>query len=474
MKKFLVTVAFLQIFLCSFGVNKVTVKGVVKSSDGKSIAGVVVNDGTLFTTTSSDGTYTLSSNLERAKFVSISIPANYEIGTKHQLANSFYYRLKKDKEINTCNFTLVPRRNTSSKFTYIAISDPQVKNDKQLDRFVKESVPDIKHTTDSLKGYPIIGMSLGDLVWDAMDLYDGYKVAVSNLGMTMFQCIGNHDFNKLYNALSNTPDDDAPYAEEEYYNTFGPTDYSFNRGKVHIVTMKDIDYHSGRVYKEQLTPEQLIWLKNDLSYVPVGSTVFLNMHAPIYNKSAKGAANVRNASQLIEILKPYKVHLFEGHTHYYENEEIAPNIYEHNIGAVCGAWWAGNVCTDGAPNGYLVVNVDNDHIMWHYKAVNCSPAYQFRLYRLGEFESEKDYVVANVWDWDSAWKVQWYQDGVLQGNMEQHPDEDQDFITMKKGQKTGYHTLHLFRAKPSPGARAIKVVVTNRFGETYAQELTLH
>ena len=85
------------------------------------------------------------------------------------------------------------------EFVYIVLSDPQVRNEKQLDRFRTETVPDLKQTADSLKNVEIVGMGLGDLVWDAMNLYAPYRQAVSNLGMTMFQLMGNHGFNLLTN-----------------------------------------------------------------------------------------------------------------------------------------------------------------------------------------------------------------------------------------------------------------------------------
>ena len=69
--------------------------------------------------------------------------------------------------------------------------------------------------------------------------------------------------------------------EHAYNDNFGPTDYSFNVGKVHIIAMKDIDYKGQRKYIEEFTPAQLDWLKKDLSYVTPGSTVFLNLHEKI-------------------------------------------------------------------------------------------------------------------------------------------------------------------------------------------------
>lgn len=99
----------------------------------------------------------------------------------------------------------------------------------------------------------------------------------------------------------------------------------------------------------------------------------LNIHAPVANTTVEGGDNVRNANALFRILRPYKVHIFSGHTHYYENTLPAAGIYEHNIGAACGAWWAGHVNRCGAPNGYLVVTVKGDDVKWRYKATGRRP-----------------------------------------------------------------------------------------------------
>ena len=110
----------------------------------------------------------------------------------------------------------------------------------------------------------------------------------------------------------------------------------------------------------------------------------------------------------------------------------------------------------GAPNGYLVVTVKGNDVKWRYKATGRPTDYQFRVYKPGEFETQKQYVVANIWDWDMAYTVNWYEDGLLKGAMQQFDDEDQDYLTMKKGKRTGYHTRHLFRACPSKQAKKNK------------------
>lgn len=450
-----------------------TVKGIIVDTENHPVEGVVVNDGTNFTRTNNKGIYYLKSDLARSRFVSVTVPSTYEITTERHVATGFYTRLSDKEKVNRRDFVLKKRNQVPEEFLYIALSDPQVKDEKQLDRFRSETVPDLNETINRFSGKEVYGVVLGDMVFDMMNLFTPYKEALQQTDITTyFHTIGNHDFDLKYNDYQNTTNISDGYGEQEYESHFGPTDYSANVGNIHIITLKNLDYFQRKKYTERLTNTQLEWLKKDLSYVKPGSIVFLNLHAPTSNKSGKGGGNTRNATELMEILKNYKVHIFAGHTHFYENAEVTPTIYEHNIGAVCGAWWAGNVNRCGAPNGYLVVQVKGQEISWFYKATGKEKTYQFRIYKPGEFLTQADYVVANVWDWDSAYSIKWYEDGVLKGSMEQFSDEDQDYITMH-GKAAGYQTNHLFRARPTVGTHNITIEVTNRFGETFKQVVPL-
>lgn len=464
---------------CSHAINiptkkGMTVKGMVTDTQKRPIPGVVVSDGVHFTQTDKKGYYYLPSDFNQSKFVYLSIPANYKAKVQHSLPTGYYTPLDKTSKTSQYDFQLEKRTHTEKKFTFIAISDPQVKNEKQLERFRSETVPDLKATLSAFNGEEVYGMMLGDIVWDAMDLFEPYKKAISNLGLTMYHTIGNHDFDLKYAALSNSKNPEE-WAEHAFGNNFGPTDYSFNVGEIHIVSMKDIDYHGEKKYEENFTPAQLEWLKKDLSYITPGTTVLLNLHAPVANRSHNGDGNARNASQLFEILKDYNVHIFSGHTHFFENSIVSPNIYEHNIGAACGAWWAGDVNRCGAPNGYLLVRIHGNDVSWQYKATGRPLDYQFRIYKPGEFQSQPEYLVVNLWDYDPAWNIRYFEDGIeKKGLMEAFEDEDQAYITMKKGRTTGYHTLHLFRVKPtSDEVKKIEIVATNRFGKSFNQTIDL-
>jgi len=448
-----------------------TVKGQITDNNNQPVEGVVLNDGKNFTVSDKSGIYYLPSDLTLSKYVRISIPGGFEI--EKDVVSSFYSKLSNNVPVNRKDFKLKKRTTSSDEFVYIAISDPQVKTNSDVSRFDKESISDIKATIQSNSDKDVYAMTLGDNVFDKMNLFPVYKSMLSSFKIPVFSTIGNHDFDLQYSDLHNSKDPLSNYAEETYESFFGPTDYSFNVGKVHIISMKNIDYLGGKKYTEQFTPEQLEWLKKDLSYVTPNSIIFLNMHAPTSNKSNGGSGNTRNTAELLELLKGYQVHVFAGHTHFYENEEPAPGIYEHNIGAACGAWWAGSVNRCGAPNGYLIVNVKGKDVTWHYKSTGKELSYQFRVYRPGEFSTQANYIVANVWDCDSSYQVKYYEDGVIKGSLEQFDDEDQDFITMKNGKGTGYHTMHLFRTIPGEGTKNIKIEITNRFGEVYSQTTSL-
>lgn len=448
--------------------------GTVKDSEGNGIANVVVNNGIDFTSTDKNGKWALTTDTNLCKFVSISTPAGYVLPQQDGIAHDFYAPVKGLAEGRDGNFVLEKRKNASDKFYYISISDPQVRTDENVERWRNETVNDLKGVIDSLKQKrEVIGLALGDIVFDNMGLYDDYISSVSNLGMTMFQCIGNHDFEKKYQDLHNMPLGSPVYGEMYYYKYFGPTDYSFNIGKAHFITLKNINYVGGKSYIEAITSAQIEWLKKDLSYVPKGSLVILNMHAAGWNV-IENDGNVRNSKELAEVLKGYNVHVFSGHTHFFQNCIVNSSLYEHNIGAACGAWWSGWVNRCGAPNGYMIVDVDGNNVEWHYKSTRHYLSYQMKVYGKGAFRKQESFVVANVWDWDKDCKVEWFQDGKPMGKMEQFTGADETYVSGLKKNADVTLTKHLFRALPADGAKEVKVVFTNRFGEKYEETVNLN
>ena len=70
--------------------TSITIKGYVKDADGHGIKGVVVNNGTNFTTTDKNGAWTLPTDTLTSKFISISTPAGYVLPAVNGIARGFY------------------------------------------------------------------------------------------------------------------------------------------------------------------------------------------------------------------------------------------------------------------------------------------------------------------------------------------------------------------------------------------------
>lgn len=474
-EKFFLTIFLMLTILTFADAKSMRIMGRVIDTDGKGIPEVVVNDGVNFTTTDKNGRWTLMTDTLESKFISISTPSEYVLPEKEGLA-LFYKPLREVLKRGKCLFVLKKRGNITDKFSFIAISDPQVKTENNMKRWIGETVSDLRRTIDSISiNREVVGMTLGDLVFDEMGLYDSYATSLKNTGAVFFQTIGNHDFDKDYQDLHNMRNGSPHYAEEKYYKYFGPTDYSFNIGSVHIISMKSINYVGHKKYVEALTDAQLEWLENDLKYVKKGSTIFVNMHAAGWNVE-NGDGNIRNAIELSNILKGYNVHFFCGHTHFFQNVEVNDSLYQHNISAACGAWWAGNVGQCGAPNGYLIVDADGEKISWHYKPTKQPINVQMRIYKPGEFRRAKSFLVANVWDYDSKCKVMVSEDGNDFVPMQLIKEVDEQYIrqqnAVNKDEKEILST-HLFKFKLKKETKEVKVRFINRFGEIYDEMVIL-
>ncbi|AMR31252.1 metallophosphoesterase [Mucilaginibacter sp. PAMC 26640] len=460
-------------------ITNLTLKGRVLSN-GAGVANVAVTDGVNITLTDKRGNYQLMSN-KTARFVYISIPAGYAIPHDKHIAQ-FYKTIDVKSNAFTANFQLDRLEKEDNDHVFVVWADPQIISKKDGEALVKRTAPDLR---DLVANYPagtsVHAIGCGDLVWDHFELFDDYREAVNITGIPFFNVIGNHDMD-----LDARTDD---YSAKTFKDNFGPTYYSFNRSNIHYVMLDDVFFiGTAKRYIGYLTETQLQWLEQDLKHVKAGSTVVVSLHIPTNsgamrrNKDKQDdlGGTVSNREQLYKILAPYKVHIMSGHTHMNEKWEDG-NITEHVHGTVCGAWWTGPICSDGTPEGYAVYEVKGNEISWFYKSTGKPKDYQLKVYPKGYLATAPEEIVANVWNWDKAWKVQWLEDGVLKGDMDQRIDFDPWAVDLYAGpQLPKKHkwvdptlTDHLFFAKPSTGVKIIKVIATDRFGKQYMQEITL-
>jgi glycerophosphoryl diester phosphodiesterase len=469
MLKYLLLAAVLLMAQTKLWAREIT--GKVKAGNEK-LAGIVVTDGTHFTQTDSTGTFQFDVS-DEADFVYIFTPAGYT--APFGSGTPLFYRSLKEGDPNY-TFDLEKLSFATKNYALLATADPQTKTQEQFARFERESVTDLEETIAEYKskGINTIGIALGDIAWDELELFNNYKQAIAGLKIPFYPVIGNHDHDLHFSS-------DYESAET-YRQQFGPTYYGFNLGKQYYIVLDDIVYKGDKKYDEDLTDEQLEWVKNYLNYVPRGSELIFAMHAPF--KNIRNNRIIPHGQKLLDSCKGYKVSFLSGHTHLNSNMEVAPGIIEHNIGAICGTWWTAETCRDGTPNGYQVFESTPGHRSWYYKSVGKDRNYQLELFDKGSVTGQANAVVAKIWNWDPQWKVQWFEDGKRMGAMQQVSAYDPQYLRYlearsedgKKpvpGYKQSVRSFFYFAASPSLNAKKVKVIVTDRFGSTYEQEITL-
>lgn len=449
-------------------------------SDGKPVAGVPVTDGIQIVTTDKSGKYSMKS-AEDTKFVYITLPDGYKVPVDSGVPVLYADIMPDSKGRFRHDFNLVRSDRDMTRQVLFVMADPQVYFDPNLDE-VEKAALEMKATVEN--EYPdreALGIVVGDIVGRIKQGDKYFPWIIRNIAKTdfpYFYVCGNHDREM-----------DVPTNEESrksFNRYFGPTYYSFNRGKIHYVVLDDV-YWMGRYYAGYLDKKQLDWLKQDLALVPEGSTVIVSMHIPAYSREARHQEwkkesyhkVLSNRKALFDILKPYNVHLMTGHEHYNENYILAENLYEHCHAPLSNLFWCAPWAMDGTPSGYAVYEIDGDKINWYYKSVGRDKDYQFELYPTGVSREHPEAVVANIWNVDSSWKIEWFEDGKPMGEMTRYVGRDpnilNDVVTNGKNYAFPYMgtdiTEHMFYAVPNSDSSVITVKATDHNGNVYTQTL---
>ena len=433
--------------------SSATLTGTV-SSHGKGIANAVISDGFSVVKTDANGKYSINTH-DKAQFVFLSTPAGYDFKVEGNVARQYESLGAR----NEYNFKLEKLNKNDNNHRFIIWADPQVKTKKDVAQMMDTSVPDVQELVREMGSDTLVhGICVGDIVWDNLPLYEDYNVAVAKMGIPFFQALGNHDMDYRMGG-----DETSDKTFKEY---FGPTYYSFNRGKAHYIVLDDVRYlGKEREYDGHISEEQLAWMEKDLALVPKDNLVIVNLHIPVHNA-------VKNKADFYKVLEGFtNVHVMSGHTHYNKNV-IQNGVFEHNHGTVCGAWWTGPICGDGAPRGYGVYEVKGTQLKWYYKSTGQNAKHQLSIDV--ETLTNQKRIIANVWNYDPEWKVECFLDG-KSVPMEKQIGFDPEAVRLYLGDKLPAsrpfaepsRTDHLFMAHCDPNIKSIKVVATDRFGKTY-------
>ncbi len=445
-------------------------------SNGKPVENVPVTDGDQIVLTDSKGRYSMNSAPD-VKFVYVTLPDGYEVPVEGGVP-VLYGRVEPDVKGNfRHDFSLKRSGLDMTRHVLFVMADPQVYFDPNMAEVEKAAV-EMKHTmATDYAGQEAVGIMVGDIVGNINEgdhFFPWMIKEIAKCDFPYFYVCGNHDIEM------NVPTNEQ--SRQSFHRYFGPTYYSFNRGKVHYIVLDDV-YWMGRYYTGYLTQRQLDWLKQDLALVPEGSTVIVSMHIPCYSRGArhqqwgKEESNkvLGNRQTLFNMLKPYRAHIMSGHEHYNENYILSDRLYEHCHAPLSTLFWCAPWAMDGTPGGYAVYEIDGDKINWYYKSVGRDKDYQFELYPRGRSREHPEAVVANIWNVDSSWKVEWLEDGVLKGNMTRYTGYDpniwEDVSAHGKDYAFPYVgsdiTEHMFYCVPESETSTITVRATDHNGNVY-------
>lgn len=385
-----------------------TAKGVVfadmnnnrtKDRSERGIPRVAVSNGRDVVLTGNDGSYSIP--LSAGQILFVIKPADYSLPVNAHNQPQFFYIHKPQgspkltyagsgptgdlpKQVN---FPLLPGEK-KDRFSMFVFGDPQPYSAEEVEYFRKGLVGEANKVTGM-----DMGISLGDLVGDDLNLQPLYIQAVQEMGVPWFNVIGNHDHNYDGGADS--------LCDETFEKNFGPATYSFNHGWVHFIVLDDIMYpdpRGGRGYWGGFSKDQIDFLKNDLKVVPTDRLIVLAFHIPISENEGEDPFRDEDRKALFALLRDYPNTLtLSAHTHFQSQDFFTQKEgwlkskphHHYNVGASCGDWYSGlldengvpySTMRDGTPKGFALLHFDKNQYSAEYRVAGKSADYQFSIF----------------------------------------------------------------------------------------------
>lgn len=357
-------------------------------------------------------------------------------------------------------------------FNLIVVGDPQPQTEEQITRLERDIIPHIGTIVEEYiaTGYPTAILLTGDIVWDTMEFLPRVKRMFESLGVPVYAVVGNHDHPA---DISNN----ERVAERYYEAAFGRRYYSFTLGDTHFVALDNICYSDHDNYTIDIDRKQLRWLRRDIRRVDPEQRIAIAMHAPAMN-FRKGEM-LDYANEIVDIVGDRELHFITGHRHRHATADISPRIIEHSVAQVNGNLWFAPLCSDGTPRGVFCIEERNGAWSWQHRILREEKDYQIVAWNEGLVAEHEEWVVAKIIGWDSMWRVEWLEDGVMMGRMEQIEIVDPDYmhyveteadyseIIMARLRRSAYPHKHYFRCRRTTQNSEITIIATDRFGRVF-------
>lgn len=456
------------------------------------IEGIRVSNGAEIVKTDTDGRYEIPIDDDTILFVIK--PRNWATPVNELNLPQFYYIHKPAGSPADFRFAGVEptgplpesvdfplrKQEEPDKFRAILFGDTQSRNVEEVEYMTHDVIAQVVARDAHGAAF---GVTLGDIVFDDLDVFEPHNQAIALIGIPWYNVIGNHDLN--FDAH------DDEHSDETFESIYGPSYYSFDYGPTHFMVLDDVtwvgakDGQRGRYYGG-LGERQMEFIRNDLADVPEDQLIVLLMHIPL-----TGVEDRQELYRLIE-QRPAAVSL-SAHTHYMEHRLIGEEDgwkgkerHHHIVNVtVCGSWWRGKkdergiphaTMSDGGPNGYSIMEFDGASYSLQLVPAHRPDSYQMLIHApeavtVGEIPttvvlanvfaaSEKDEVFMRVGA-DSNWKpmeqIRTPDPAYVAEKEREEKLADRDWMDLPSAHATPHMWRGMLPAGLSPGTHLIEI-----------------
>jgi hypothetical protein len=317
------------------------------------------------------------------------------------------------------DFPLYPYE-VPEKVRAVLLGDPQPTSIEEVQYFGRDIMTELVGVDAEF------GVTLGDIVGNRLDLFQPVNEMQALAGIPWHNVLGNHDIN--FHAV------DDRHANETFHRVYGPSDYAFQYGNVHFLTMDNIVYHGReeKGYHGGLSDQQLKFIESYLKTVPQDHRILIGTHIPLTNGNPEDEQPTPQLRHVLKTLSQFPhTASFSAHTHVnaiyhlsaehgYQSEHGHGVHIHHNIGTASGTWWKGpfdsrgipmTTMRDGTPNGYAIATFDGPNMTVKWKAAHHEDDYQMNIFvgdsiAANELGTEKGRVMVNVFNGVEGSKVE--------------------------------------------------------------------
>lgn len=269
---------------------------------------------------------------------------------------------------------LPPTHQADAELRLLVFADPQVRSLEEVE-YYRRSIVEPARRHEGI----VLGLTLGDVVNDTLDLYPALNRVTTSLGLPWLHAPGNHDID------FDVPDDAGSLIN--FRRTFGPDTVAWELPGHAFIVLDDVIWqpHTSPRYIGGLREDQFTFLENYLATLVDDTRVVMALHIPLFDDPGETFRHADRA-RLFELLRRFpRPLILSGHTHaqqhYFHGPENgwhgAEPLHEYNVGAACGGYWSGLPdaeglpdarMEDGTPNGYAVVQLGENAIRTRYHA----------------------------------------------------------------------------------------------------------